>query len=104
VHQEVAAVAIRSDPLVEGLRKSGVALRKVFRSPLSVEVCDAIGEWFQHGMIHPVPCGHRTGLLLRDAIERWIGRDFPFAMRMPVARNLLCGRSRLRGQRASEGE
>src|ERR1700690_2691617 len=74
VHQQVAAVAIGSDPLVQGLRKSGVPLREVFRSPLGVEVCDAIGEWFLHGMIHPVPCGHRLGLLLRNSTESRIGR------------------------------
>jgi hypothetical protein len=72
-------------------------LRKVFRSPLSVEVCDAIGEWFCHRMIHPVPCGHRTGLLLRDAIESRIGRDFPFTMLMSKARNHLCGGCGFRG-------
>src|ERR1700684_341984 len=80
VHQEVAAVSIRSDPLIQRLRKRVVAGGNVFGGPLRVEGCHAIAEWPERGMIHHIPCGHRLGLLLRDAIENRIARYFAFAV------------------------
>ena len=55
-------------------------------------------------MIHHIPRGHRSGLLLRDTIESRIGRHFPFAVLMAKARNQLCGRCGLRAEGREDGE
>ena len=103
VHQQVAAVAIRTDPLVQRLREGGVD-GEVFGGSFGIKIRHAVGEWPERGMIERTCRGHRLGLLLGDARKSGIDRDLAFAVLMPVARNQLGVRRGARGRRAGEGE
>ncbi len=104
MHQQVAAVSIRCDPLVQSLRESGVADGKVFGGSFGIEVRHPVAEWPEDGMIHRISCGHRFGLLLRDSVESRIDRHRAFAVLMAKAGNQLGGRCGPCGGGAGEGD